>query len=180
MISFSFILLIVAGIFVIKKNKYAIHLYRIFASLLLIDSIIRFLFFLDEFPPLVIAIEALIGLIFLMISFDNDLNFVEKYKKVFNTLMLYPSPTTDHLNISFKSQKLNNLKFKILNLTGVKLMQGAYSANVGDNNIAIDVSGIASGMYILSLYDGKQILSKKYPLDRLLAICSARESWAIS
>ena len=80
-IAFSFLLLIIAGIFIFRKRNGSIPLYRIFSIILLIDSIIRQLFFLDEFPQAIIIIEVLIGLIFLKISFDSDLEFKEEMKK---------------------------------------------------------------------------------------------------
>lgn len=82
LISFSACLLIIAGIFILKRYKNPKILYRTYSIGLLIDALVRYLYFFDEFPLGIILGQILYGLIFILISFDKDLNFEKEQPKL--------------------------------------------------------------------------------------------------
>ena len=72
--------------------------------------------------------------------------------KLENSIVIYPNPATDHLNIKVVKVAETTLSVVIYNQTGTKLLKKNYmkSQTVDDQ---IDISALKSGMYIISICD---------------------------
>ncbi|MFV8358243.1 GEVED domain-containing protein, partial [Flavobacterium sp. XS1P32] len=67
---------------------------------------------------------------------------------------MYPNPTSDFLNIKMADNR--NATFSIFNFLGQKIETGKISEN------AINVSKLASGVYLLEVNDGQKNITKKF------------------
>jgi hypothetical protein len=62
-------------------------------------------------------------------------------------LHIFPNPANEHINVKgFAAQ--GNLTFKIINLQGISVHNGA----INDNNATIQVSTLAGGLYFISIF----------------------------
>lgn len=60
---------------------------------------------------------------------------------------IFPNPAIDHINVKgFSTQ--GNLTFKIINLQGISVHNGA----INENNATIQVSSLAGGLYFISIF----------------------------
>ena len=71
-----------------------------------------------------------------------------------NSLVVYPNPVDDIINLS-QIEDFNNPAFAIYDLQGKLIMASTIK------NASIDVSTLASGNYILKVYDGEQTKTQK-------------------
>jgi subtilisin family serine protease len=69
---------------------------------------------------------------------------------------LYPNPVTTEINISFPKNS-ENAEFMLFNILGERILQ----ANISTLKNRIDVSGLASGMYIASITSNNKTTSYK-------------------
>ncbi len=69
---------------------------------------------------------------------------------------LYPNPVTTEINISFPKNS-ENAEFTLFNILGKRILQ----ANISTLKNRIDVSGLASGMYIASITSNNKTTSYK-------------------
>ncbi|MBL7789664.1 MAG: T9SS type A sorting domain-containing protein [Chitinophagales bacterium] len=74
---------------------------------------------------------------------------------------IYPNPTTDKINISFESKKVDNYTIAIYDMAGRVVKRMAYRAISGDNMINTDVSNLNNGKYIVRVEDGNNIVGGK-------------------
>ncbi len=106
-------------------------------------------------------------------NFDNNSNkFVNQFCPSWNivkcstlsvntfenslSLTLYPNPTTAKLKII--GLKQNEVKFTIYNILGQAIRKGILQTN----NVAINVSELQNGLYIITLEKGNDTISKKF------------------
>ena len=68
---------------------------------------------------------------------------------------VYPNPAKDVITISHSSTKISNIK--IFDITG-KQIEGL---NISDNKQAIDISDLQQGLYLVSLFDDKKLVSQQ-------------------
>ncbi|MBL7766145.1 MAG: T9SS type A sorting domain-containing protein [Chitinophagaceae bacterium] len=63
----------------------------------------------------------------------------------------YPVPTTDQLNLTFKSTEPNNLKLSITTMDGSIVQQQSSKISMGTSTIQIPIHSVAAGNYILNI-----------------------------
>lgn len=86
------------------------------------------------------------------VKFTNPLN-VEPV----DVLAIYPNPVRDRLTISYGSQpKDKMLRIKLFDTSGNLILSKSISSRE-----AIDVSGVANGLYFLKIEDGSKLMSRK-------------------
>jgi len=68
---------------------------------------------------------------------------------------VYPNPANDMITISHSSTKISNIQ--IFDITGKQVK----SLNISDNKQTIDISGLQQGLYLVSLFDDKKIVSQQ-------------------
>ncbi len=80
----------------------------------------------------------------------NEENFSD------NTISIYPNPVNLG-TLSFKTSNANVKKIQIFNILGKEV----YASTITNANHDVDVSGIASGVYLVKIAEGKKSIMKK-------------------
>lgn len=70
------------------------------------------------------------------------------------TLILYPNPVTDQLNIQFKSASSEKVQLQIVNIQGRIILQEDIKSQSGINYATISVSQLLHGLYFCRLQNG--------------------------
>jgi len=77
---------------------------------------------------------------------------------------VFPNPTSDWLHVSVgmdSNQKVSPVLISLWDLTGRRLMVRSIHPGQGPDQLQLDLSGLTSGVYILTLETGSGMLSKK-------------------
>jgi PKD repeat protein len=76
---------------------------------------------------------------------------------------LFPNPASEEINLFIGLKRAATLKFQIMTLTGGTVWSGARECGEDQNLVAIPVSNIKAGLYLLVIHanDGSQIAVKK-------------------
>lgn len=82
-------------------------------------------------------------------------NFTFELKDVF------PNPVNNQAKVQFISGKQTNVTFTVFNYLGKKVEERNITATRGVNNIDINASNYANGMYLYSINNGEQVVSKR-------------------
>jgi len=83
-------------------------------------------------------------------------------KNVMLSLILYPVPATNKLNMIINNPLAGSL-IKFYDLHGNKVLDdNLIVADAGTIVITKDISNLAPGIYFLNLIDGKEIITKKF------------------
>ena len=83
----------------------------------------------------------------------NDLTFELKD--------IFPNPVNNHAKIQFISGNSANIVFTVFNYLGVKIEERNIAASRGVNDIEIYVNDYSNGVYLYSINNGMQIVSKR-------------------
>jgi hypothetical protein len=98
---------------------------------------------------------AFLDIFFANITLSVADNFIDK-----NAIKMYPNPAVNEFYIS--NPQLQTNEVAIYSLTGQKVMQ----KNALDNDTAINVSSLTSGIYLVSIETDTEILTKKLVIKR--------------
>jgi hypothetical protein len=72
-----------------------------------------------------------------------------------------PNPASDQSDIVFSLLRQGTVTVKLSNLTGKVLQSITLPASEGENRVAVDLTGLANGMYIYSLeFEGRRVSAK--------------------
>jgi hypothetical protein len=82
---------------------------------------------------------------------DNTNEVKISLKKLF----IAPNPLTNFTTVKFDNEKKEKLKLELLNPLGQTLLQ---LDNITDNKIQIEKNGLQSGLYLIKLMNGNQIV----------------------
>ena len=82
-------------------------------------------------------------------------------KNNFELIGNMPNPASQQTQIVFESSKLDNYSLKIINALGDVLIERKIKSSIGLNYLPIDVTSLSNGIYLYSLSDGRNIISKK-------------------
>jgi hypothetical protein len=75
-----------------------------------------------------------------------------------NSLMIFPNPVNDILNIRLSETYTESATWEIVSVTGQTIMNGTLNSS----NAIIDISSIKTGMYILVVKDNEQNYFRKF------------------
>ncbi len=89
------------------------------------------------------------------LTINNSLSVSENKLSNFK---IYPNPTSNNLNLSFENNQ-ENASIKIISILGQTVLE---KQNLSGNNLSLDVSNLAKGIYILELYDGFSVSKAKF------------------
>lgn len=79
---------------------------------------------------------------------------------------VYPNPADKQLFVRCTSQSNQPVQFSIMDLTGKTVYHQQYAVDSGNNEFSIDISSLASGVYILTLeQESIRISSKKVVVE---------------
>lgn len=76
---------------------------------------------------------------------------VEELLLTESSLMLYPNPVENLLNVKFESRRNFNGSWNIIDINGRNLQSQAVRGVSGMNSLAIDVSALPAGVYLISI-----------------------------
>jgi hypothetical protein len=68
---------------------------------------------------------------------------------------VYPNPVNNELNVKYDGDHIDLLR--MLDLTGKSVLERYHV----ENHVEIDVSGLRPGVYVMNLYDGKNVVTRK-------------------
>jgi hypothetical protein len=74
---------------------------------------------------------------------------------------IYPNPATDQLTIEFNSDNTGNTSIEIKSTLGQTIYHLDKNVTKGKSELEISINDLPKGVYIISLSDGKTVLSKK-------------------
>jgi hypothetical protein len=84
---------------------------------------------------------------------------------VFEDVKLYPNPAQNLVNVSFKAPGADNLEVSILTISGMLVYNNVVDNFSGTYSEAINCSGMAKGIYFLSLKTENGNLVKKLVIE---------------
>ncbi len=73
----------------------------------------------------------------------------------------YPNPASDQLKIQFISGTSKSVQFSVFNLLGEEVESYTIAANKGVNDIDLNTSLYANGMYFYAINNGEKVISKR-------------------
>jgi len=82
-----------------------------------------------------------------------------------NNLAIYPNPSLDIFNITFTSENIQDLKVRIVNVIGEKLINEDLEQFIGEYTKQIDLTNNAKGIYFLEIETNDEIINKKLILQ---------------
>jgi len=64
---------------------------------------------------------------------------------------VYPNPATNFATVAFTSLSIDNYTIMMVDVTGRTIMNDVYTSTLGNNQVQLNLSGIAKGIYFLVL-----------------------------
>jgi hypothetical protein len=80
---------------------------------------------------------------------------VDNNNTSFNTLSVTPNPFNSSSTLSFVAEKEESYTVTITNIIGAVVATKNVAATVGTNEVKIERNGLAAGVYVISLSNGK-------------------------
>lgn len=100
-----------------------------------------------------------------MIDYDGSQELSDLVVLERNTdggIHIYPNPAFNTARIQYNSTKPSTVQYSLVDLTGRTLLNGTHDVLPGMNNIELDLSQIAAGMYHIQVsQDGEQLHNQK-------------------
>ena len=81
-------------------------------------------------------------------------------------LVLSPNPASHMVNLSFNAGAGGNATVSVINQTGAVVLNRTLVVGAGDNNKKLDVSNLASGMYLIKIQTGSVIRMAKLVIGK--------------
>jgi hypothetical protein len=77
--------------------------------------------------------------------------------------IIYPNPVRDVLNLSFETNRTQNILFRVFDPSGKPMIDENKGKISGRIEEQINVSGLAPGVYLVSVYlNGKKVRTEKF------------------
>lgn len=82
-----------------------------------------------------------------------------------NNLTVFPSPTKEHLSISFNDKTDYNAELMIIDMTGNIVQRSAVIVRAGQNLFNLSISDQASGVYLIQMTTPSGVLRQKFVIN---------------
>ncbi|MES2731146.1 MAG: CotH kinase family protein [Bacteroidota bacterium] len=83
------------------------------------------------------------------------------------TLRLYPNPTDGKVQVSFRIHPMvAPVEIRLLNVLGQEMYHRSLESQTGEYDTSIDLSGEQNGLYLLQIFYGEQVLTRKLVLQQ--------------
>ena len=82
-----------------------------------------------------------------------------------NNLAIYPNPSRDIFSVSFKSEDIQNLEVRIVNIIGEVVYNEELQQFVGEYTKSIDLSAYTKGVYFLEITTNTGVVNRKLILQ---------------
>jgi hypothetical protein len=100
------------------------------------------------------------------INVTNSTSVVNQFNDfTFELKDVFPNPVNSNSKIQFISGNSADVVFTVFNYLGDKIEERNIAANRGINNIEISANDYANGMYLYSINNGMQIVSKRMIIE---------------
>ncbi|MCK4568671.1 MAG: C10 family peptidase [Bacteroidales bacterium] len=96
--------------------------------------------------------------------YETDLVKLEE-NLVKNSLLIFPNPAGDRVNLSWMADKNGEVRISITNMTGFVVLKKDFNEKAGNNSLRIDVSGLKAGIYLLEMERGGERAYRKLVLE---------------
>ena len=81
----------------------------------------------------------------------------------FSSLSVFPNPAKDAVTLNVNSSKqFSDCQLSVNNILGQKEFSSDVNLNIGANKLSIDVTNLSSGIYFISLQNGKNVVTTKF------------------
>ena len=94
------------------------------------------------------------------INLDNNIECLS-YKVEDHLLKIYPNPAKDNITIMYRSEKEEDLEYKIIDALGKSIFSGKIEIKEDIHKYNISVAHLAEGMYMLKIKDSLRKFSKE-------------------
>ena len=78
---------------------------------------------------------------------------------------VYPNPSKDVFNISFTSERVQDLRVRVLNVVGEEIVKEELQQFVGEYTKQINLDHYSKGLYFLEIETNNGIVNKKLILQ---------------
>ena len=78
------------------------------------------------------------------------------------SVIVYPNPTTELLNISFNSNSQASISIEIYDVFGKKMVEERFNAQIGSNVHSIFVSRLKNGLYYMNLKNENGVITHRF------------------
>ena len=100
------------------------------------------------------------------INVSNATSVINRFNDfTFELKDVYPNPVNSNAKIQFISGSSANVVFSVFNYLGEKIEERNIAASRGVNNIEISAKDYANGMYLYSINNGIQVVSKRMIIE---------------
>ena len=99
-------------------------------------------------------------ILFILLLTISSLGFSQK--KQIDGLSAAPNPFTNSTKIKFTSTSTSEIIFSVKNVLGKTVFKKTYTSKKGGNPILFFKNDLLAGMYIYSIQDKKNIISKRF------------------
>lgn len=86
--------------------------------------------------------------------------------ETFKTLMAIPNPTNGNTRIQFAMGYASDVTFTVTNLLGKVVATQKLAGNRGVNEVNFDAANVPNGVYLYTISDGKNVISKKLVVNK--------------
>ncbi len=83
-----------------------------------------------------------------------------------NSFSFYPNPTANNATVSFTADKAASYTTRIVNIYGQEVSREVLNVTTGLNVNKIDVSTLATGVYIFTITDGKNVQTQRFVVEK--------------
>lgn len=99
---------------------------------------------------------------------QTDSTFFVGVKEIssINYFSFYPNPTANAATVSFTADKAASYTARIVNLYGQEVSREVLNVTAGLNVNKIDVSNLATGVYIYTITDGKNVQTQRFVVEK--------------
>ena len=92
---------------------------------------------------------------------DTTINGIADVKENKLTAIIYPSPTSDRLNLDYYLPEMANLQISILDINGRTEMMDQIKENIGAHTYRFNIAALSAGMYFCEINTGdKKFIGK--------------------
>jgi len=81
-------------------------------------------------------------------------------------LYIQPNPSTELTNVQFDLKQLSKVSIELNNMIGAKLLARNYGQLQGSQNISFDISSLPTGIYLMKILIGNEVIVKKIAISR--------------
>lgn len=83
-----------------------------------------------------------------------------------SSIQLFPNPASQQLNISLQARHQGELNYRVTDLMGKSILSSIIPSVKGTNALTINTSGLATGLYLITLQLGEQVFTTKFAVTR--------------